>query len=180
MADFNILPDEVLLGVISKLRDVRDLKVLQLVNHRVRNLARDGQVWKTLCFESSIAGRRHMRATVPKTIPPRQVQVLQAEAIALQSLQEVTMQARQQVKAEEIAKWDSSCEGESVDWFREYVARQAPVKLGWAKSVSKESKEDVDGLELYKDSQGSNYGFFGSETTQSGSGTLTILHLDGA
>lgn len=56
------------------------------------------------------------------------------------------------------AEWDSSAEGEHVDWYSEYIARHGPISLSWVEQPSVRKGEgkrgqfyEVKGIGLLKD-----------------------------
>ena len=61
-------------------------------------------------------------------------------------------------RARAAAEWDTSAEGEHVDWYSEYIARQGPISLSWVEqpSVRKGGGQqgqsyEVKGMGLLKD-----------------------------
>lgn len=61
-------------------------------------------------------------------------------------------------RARAAAEWDSSAEGEHVDWYSEYIARHGPISLSWVEQPSVRKGEgkrgqsyEVKGMGLLKD-----------------------------
>lgn len=61
-------------------------------------------------------------------------------------------------KTRAAAEWDSSAEGEHIDWYSEYIARQGPISLSWVEQPSVRKGEgkcgqtfEVKGMGLLKD-----------------------------
>ncbi|KAJ5570586.1 uncharacterized protein N7459_010016 [Penicillium hispanicum] len=61
-------------------------------------------------------------------------------------------------RARAVAEWDSSAEGEHVDWYSEYIARHGPMSLSWVQQPLTSSTEgrtrlphEVKGMGLLKD-----------------------------
>lgn len=61
-------------------------------------------------------------------------------------------------RARAAAEWDSSAEGEHVDWYSEYIARHGPISLSWVEQPSVRKGEgkrgqfyEVKGIGLLKD-----------------------------
>lgn len=119
---------------------------LQSVSKRFLDLARDNNLWRLHCYEESWAalqasrpaGRTssslltHPTATL-STLGQNSLRDLiqppapQSDNTGTEDVRGLSLSERARAAAE----WDSSTEGEHVDWYSEYIARHGPMSLSW-------------------------------------------------
>ncbi|ETN46364.1 uncharacterized protein HMPREF1541_00548 [Cyphellophora europaea CBS 101466] len=129
------LPDEVWAYILDFLDSV-DLVSLQLVSRRLLTLARDNSLWRNKCFEKApsasavIASRAGALADLTGALgglslsePARAPDARNTEAFAGASK-----------RARRVARWDQSGVGEEVDWYSDFIARNAPLHTVWSET----------------------------------------------
>ncbi|KAJ5174309.1 uncharacterized protein N7482_000186 [Penicillium canariense] len=165
------LPVEILTKIINLLTP-REKVQLQLVCKKFFDLARDNNLWKLHCYEQSWAalqsagpaGRTSESLLSNPTAP--------LSTLGQSSLRDLIQPLAPQpgnggleerdFSPSEIARaaadWDSSAEGEHVDWYSEYIARHGPMSLSWAEQPMLQNGEgrrkhphEVKGMGLLKD-----------------------------
>ncbi|KAL9001044.1 MAG: hypothetical protein Q9169_000528 [Polycauliona sp. 2 TL-2023] len=137
------LPPELVLHIAYYL-DAFDIVKLHLVSKSVRKITRDGELWKRLCFEDSNSAanrkRRDLQFIAPSIFQePARVFELQRRARALSGLasdrkeESISPTTKKELseRSRAIADWDPSYTKERVDWYEEYIARNAPINLSW-------------------------------------------------
>ncbi|KAJ5823562.1 hypothetical protein N7447_005902 [Penicillium robsamsonii] len=165
------LPVEILSKIIDHLAP-REKVQLQCVSKTFFELARDNNQWKLHCYDQSLAARQAARsaarpsesvitdATVPLTTLGQESlrDIIQPSAPPANGDSDDTqgLSASERVRA--AAEWDSSAEGEHVDWYSEYIARHGPISLSWVEQPSIRKGEgkrgqpyEVKGMGLLKD-----------------------------
>ncbi|KAL8672492.1 MAG: hypothetical protein Q9168_003063 [Polycauliona sp. 1 TL-2023] len=160
------LPPELILHVAYYL-DAFDIVKLHLVSKSVQKITRDAELWKRLCFEDSISAanqkRRDLQFIAPSIFQePARVFELQRRARALSGVasektEESTSASSKNKKTRAIADWDPSYAKERVDWYEEYIARNAPISLSWLQGHHEHGSTDsqeVRGLGLYETGAG--------------------------
>ena len=160
--------------------DAFDIVKLHLVSKPVRKITRDAELWKRLCFEDSNSAanqkRRDLQFIAPSIFQdPARVFELQRRARALSGSgpdrnEEPTSPTSKRdpskrdpskrnpsERTRAVADWDPSYANERVDWYEEYIARNAPISLGWLQGLDdntlRHSKE-IKGLGLYEGADG--------------------------
>lgn len=119
--------------------DIIDVTHCQLVSSRFLNLARDFELWKTLCFEDSRAeaARRRQR------LRDAQDSHLDELVNAISSLPGISSTSRvssgttdsrctdrvQRNRA--LANWEPGYPSEDIDYYEEYIHRHADVNVDW-------------------------------------------------
>jgi hypothetical protein len=119
--------------------DIIDVARCQLISSRFLNLARDFELWKTLCFEDSRAeaARRRQRlrdaqdshlnelvnaiSSLPGIVP--------TSGVSSSSTNSGTTERMQRNRA--LANWEPGYPGEDIDYYEEYIHRHADVNVGW-------------------------------------------------
>ncbi|KAL8846187.1 MAG: hypothetical protein Q9221_008716 [Calogaya cf. arnoldii] len=164
------LPPELILQVAYHL-DAFDIVKLHLVSKQVRKITRDAELWKRLCFEDSHSAanqkRRDLQFIAPSIFqqPASVFFDLQRRARALPGLasdrnEDVlspTSKKKPSKKTRAIADWDPSYSKEKIDWYEEYIARNAPISLSWLQGHHDNAFGDspeVKGLGLYEGADG--------------------------
>jgi len=146
---------------------------LQLVSKKCFDIARDNNLWKLHCYEQSWAalqasrpaGRDSEGLLTNETAPMSalgqsslrdliQPPVPQPEDGAVEDPRGLSLSKRARAAAE----WDSSAEGEHVDWYSEYIARHGPLSVSWVQQPShpkgdgrRREPYEVKGMGLLKD-----------------------------
>ncbi|KAL8786341.1 MAG: hypothetical protein Q9213_002838 [Squamulea squamosa] len=158
------LPPELVLHVAYYL-DAFDIVRLHLVSKRFRGITRDAELWKRLCYEDS-GSKAHQKRRDLQFIAPSIVQQparffeLQRRARALSgetSDRDEESKSPTSERTRAIADWDPSYTKEKVDWYEEYIARNAPISLSWLQGLNHNVFEDfqeVKGLGVYNRAEG--------------------------
>ena len=146
---------------------------LQLVCKKFFDLARDNNLWKLHCYEQSWAA---LQSTHPAgrtcesllSTPTASLSTLGQNSLrdliqppALQ-LGDAGFDEERRVLPSDIARaaadWDSSAEGEHVDWYSEYIARHGPTSLSWVQQPMRSGGQgrrkhpyEIKGMGLLKD-----------------------------
>jgi hypothetical protein len=144
-----------------------DIVNLQLVNQKFLKLGRDDTLWKDLAFTHSSFLRnlrRRQEIITSQTAQESPFRDLaralatgngQGDSRLLQPRKEARdLKARSIERNRILANWDPSYPNEKVNWYDEYIARNAPIKIGWLQQPrNRESPEhehlEVRGLGLY-------------------------------
>ncbi|KAJ6017342.1 hypothetical protein N7451_000721 [Penicillium sp. IBT 35674x] len=166
------LPVEILTKVIDLLTPHEKVQ-LQSVSKKFFDLARDNNLWKLHCYEQSWAALQSSRpagrvsesllthSTVPlSTLGQSSLRELiqppppQLEEAVPNDTRGLSMSDR----ARAASDWESSIEGEHVDWYSEYIARHGPMSLSWVQQPMIQNGEgqtrtphEVKGMGLLKD-----------------------------
>lgn len=165
------LPVEILSKIIDHLAP-REKVQLQSVSKKFFNLARDNNQWRLHCYEQSWAARQAARsaarpsesviadATVSLTTLGQEslLDIIQPSATSVNAYSGDIGELSRGERARAAAEWDSSAEGEHVDWYSEYIARHGPISLSWIEQPSVRKGEgkrgqsyEVKGMGLLKD-----------------------------
>ncbi|KAJ5440685.1 hypothetical protein N7491_003091 [Penicillium cf. griseofulvum] len=164
------LPVEILSKIIDYLAP-REKVQLQCVSKKFFELARDNNQWKLHCYDQSWAARQAARSaarpsesliadpTVSLTTLGQESlrDIIQPSAPPANGDSEYTQGVSASERARAAAEWDSSAEGEHVDWYSEYIARYGPISLSWVEEPSARSEGkrgqsyEVKGMGLLKD-----------------------------
>lgn len=152
--------------------DAFDIVKLHLVSKQVRKITRDAELWKRLCFEDSNSAanqkRRDLQFIAPSIFQePARVFELQRRARDLSGLgperneQSTSPTSKNKKKPSEriraIADWDPSYTNERVDWYEEYIARNAPISLSWLQGlddITIRHSQEIKGLGLHEGADG--------------------------
>ncbi|CAE7218822.1 hypothetical protein HRS9139_09780 [Pyrenophora teres f. teres] len=147
------LPDELILHIISYLEPA-ELVNLQHVSHRLLEISRDNNLWKSLCFSHSAAERRRRRLELSTDIDPRLAELIRAadtlsntfdtsvhnaDAPSAEAQQEHNQEKRMQAL---IANWDPSYPDEKVNWYQDFIQRHAEQQIGWFQEVGSDEKDE--------------------------------------
>ncbi|KAL2845636.1 hypothetical protein BJY01DRAFT_214009 [Aspergillus pseudoustus] len=160
------LPVEILTKIIDYLTPPEQVQ-LQSVSKRFFALARDNTVWRLHCYESTWAA---ISATRPRNGASDSIANPTASLSSLgqPSLRSLIQSRLNNVEAQDqspsfgersraAAAWDPSTEGENVDWYSEYIARNGPISLDWLQqpfaktSGGGKTHIEVKGMGLLKD-----------------------------
>ncbi|KAJ5156267.1 hypothetical protein N7492_009070 [Penicillium capsulatum] len=166
------LPVEILTKIIDLLTP-REKVQLQAVSKKLFDLARDNSLWKLHCYEESWASAQASRPagrTCESLLanPTASLTTLGQRSLrdlihpptpqSTEGARESAQDQSQSDKARAAAEWDSSAEGEHVDWYSEYIARHGPMSLSWAQQPTRQNgdsrrrnPQEVKGMGLLKD-----------------------------
>ncbi|KAI9040130.1 uncharacterized protein KD926_008574 [Aspergillus affinis] len=137
------LPVEILAKIIDFLTPQEQVQ-LQSVSKRLFNVARDNTLWRLHCYEKSWAAvdasrPAHRPSESLATNPTASLSVL--GQTSLRSLIQPHATRFEDGHAPQTpsfaersraaAGWDPSYEGEDVDWYSEYIARNGPLSFNW-------------------------------------------------
>lgn len=112
------------------------------MSRRLRDTTRDKEFWKRLCFEDATSAatqkRRDFQFIAPSLLrEPSRVFELQRRARALsanphsRTSNGENSSKKKSERLRAIADWDPSYTTEKIDWYKEYIARHAPISMGW-------------------------------------------------
>ena len=140
---------------------------MQHVSKRFLDLGRDDTLWREQCFNSSSfltnLRRRQQLITSESTHEPRFRDLARAlangnglgDSRLIQPREEARdLKARSNEKIRIMANWDPSYPEEKVQWYDEYIARNAPISVSWLQQPrNRESPEheylEVRGMGIY-------------------------------
>ncbi|KAL4791904.1 hypothetical protein BDV19DRAFT_369628 [Aspergillus venezuelensis] len=162
------LPVEILTKIIEYLTPAEQVQ-LQSASKRLFALARDNNVWRLHCYENTwaalTASRPHngpseslasnSTASLSSLGQPSLRSLIQPQAPHLTSDSQGQPSFSERARA--AAAWDPSAEGEDVDWYSEYIARNGPISLSWLQQPFSKSAGggktyiEVKGMGLLKD-----------------------------
>ncbi|CRL21369.1 Cyclin-like F-box [Penicillium camemberti] len=165
------LPVEILSKIIDHLAP-REKVQLQSISKKFFDLARDNNQWRLHCYEESWAARQAARSAARPSESVIADATVSLSTLGQESLLDIiqpsvplanadsddTGELSRSEKARAAAEWDSSAEGEHVDWYSEYIARHGPISLSWVEQPSVRKGEgkrgqsyEVKGMGLLKD-----------------------------
>ncbi|CAG8932576.1 unnamed protein product [Penicillium salamii] len=159
------LPVEILTSILDLLAP-REKVQLQSVSKKFFDIARDNNQWRLHCYEQSWAAKQaSRRAARAETLVSDTASLTTLGQDSLRDLIEPSIQEDREEtgiswgeRARAATEWDTSTEGEHVDWYSEYIARQGPVSLSWIEQPSapggkgkQERAYEVKGMGLLKD-----------------------------
>ncbi|PSR87436.1 hypothetical protein BD289DRAFT_367123 [Coniella lustricola] len=148
------LPHELLLQVLVFL-EPSDLTKLQLTCKALLTICRDGSLWKTKSFEDSNfvrnIRRRQLLRGYGRALDKPDSDSEGAEVHPQQQLLHLPVHDRKRF----FANWDPSYHGENVNWYAEYIQRNAPIAVNWLqqpllKDGSLSTSIEARGLALYR------------------------------
>ncbi|CDM37876.1 hypothetical protein DTO013E5_6385 [Penicillium roqueforti] len=167
------LPVEILSKIIDHLAP-REKVNLQSTSKKFFDLARDNTQWRLHCYEQSWAARQAARQAARSAARSSESLICDAPVslttLGQESLLDIIQPSAPPVngdsdeewswfeRARAAAEWDSSTEGEHVDWYSEYIARHGPICLSWVEQPSVRKSEgkrgqsyEAKGMGLLKD-----------------------------
>ncbi|KAJ5477802.1 hypothetical protein N7530_003311 [Penicillium desertorum] len=152
------LPVEILSKIIDYLAP-REKVQLQYISKKFFALARDNNQWKLHCYEQSWAARQAARSAArPSQRQESLSDIIQPSVPPANGDSDDVRELSWSERARAAAEWDSSAEGEHVDWYSEYIARHGPISLSWVEQPSVRKGEgkrgqsyEVKGMGLLKD-----------------------------
>ncbi|PYH46893.1 uncharacterized protein BP01DRAFT_292830 [Aspergillus saccharolyticus JOP 1030-1] len=170
------LPVEILCEIIDYLTPHERVQ-LQSVSKRLFLVARDNSLWRLHCYEESWSAARASRSVNghggdrPESLTTNSTAPLSALGqTSLRSLiqphagnQEDGARSSDRVpsfgvRSRAATEWDPSYEGEDVNWYSEYIARNGPISLSWlerpftkAEGQRRRMHREVKGLGLLRD-----------------------------
>ncbi|KAJ5482979.1 hypothetical protein N7539_006425 [Penicillium diatomitis] len=167
------LPVEILTKIIDLLTTHEKVKI-QLVCKKLFRLARDNNSWKLHCYEQSWAARQALRSQHDRNAESLLLNpTATLRSLGQHSLRDLIQPPEPSSEhlnphgtrisspgdlARAASHWDSSMEGEQVDWYSEYVARHGPMSFSWIQQALKPGGEswrkdahEIKGMGLLKD-----------------------------
>ncbi|SMY23424.1 unnamed protein product [Zymoseptoria tritici ST99CH_1A5] len=162
------LPDEVIVQIISFL-DIIDIVNLQRTSSRYLALARDNAIWKLICFDHSRSEALRRRQHQLQIQDPRLAELRNTWA-ALPGPNPTAWDVSQLVGSEQpraavdpdaearvlrtraLANWEPGYPTERLDHYDEFIARHAPVNIGWLNLPgTKDDFKEATGLAVLHD-----------------------------
>ncbi|CAI7571983.1 unnamed protein product [Penicillium glandicola] len=142
------LPVEILSKIIDHLAP-REKVQLQCISKKFFDLARDNNQWRLHCYEQSWAARQAARSAARPSESLIADATVSLTTLGQESLRDIIQPSAPvngdsddirelswSERARAAAEWDSSAEGEHVDWYSEYIARQGSISLSWVEQPS--------------------------------------------
>ncbi|TAQ90137.1 hypothetical protein B7494_g1554 [Chlorociboria aeruginascens] len=160
MAKIDELPDEIILHLTRFLNSL-EIVNLQLICRRFLALARDNTLWRERCFtQSSFLESLRRRQALLGAPPEHELQFRDlARALAngnglddsrlLQprgGLGGHKAQSNERIRI--LANWDPSYLEEEVNWYDEYIARNAPISTSWLQQPRNRDTAEHEHLEV--------------------------------
>lgn len=143
---------------------VHDVISLQLVSRRFFEIARDANLWKQYCFQHSHFKfweiHQGIVSRAPLPIPePRVLELQRIVARSITGTARPDSDIRDEGTSQEIpttgtrrrpslANWHPSYQSENVDWYEEYIARHAPLSIGWLQQPAINIRNSRERLEI--------------------------------
>ena len=144
-----------------------------MVSKKIFDLARDNNLWKLHCYEQSWAALQASRPSGRNSESLLTNETASLSVLGQNSLRDLIQPAVPRPedggaedprglslseRARAAAEWDSSAEGEHVDWYSEYIARHGPLSFSWVQQPLHPKGEgrrrepyEVKGMGLLKD-----------------------------
>lgn len=117
--------------------DIIDVTRCQLVSSRFLNLARDSELWKTLCFEDSraeAARRRQRLRDAQDTHLEELVNAISSVTHAGASSSTADPRSSDRIQRNRaLTNWEPGYPSENIDYYEEYIHRHADVNVDWIK-----------------------------------------------
>ncbi|KAL2063329.1 hypothetical protein VTL71DRAFT_5134 [Oculimacula yallundae] len=160
MAKFDILPSEIILQIASLL-EAPDIVTLQHINKRFLTLGRDDSLWREQCFQNSSflsnLRRRRQLISSDEEQDPRFRDLARALATGnglgdsrlaqpREEARDLKAQSNERIRI--LANWDPSYPREKVNWYDEYIARNAPISTSWLQQPRNRESNDNEYLEV--------------------------------
>ena len=144
--------------------DTPDLVSLQLLSKHFLTITRDNGLWKKLCLRDSQseAVRRGRDLLFGTPILVQEARVFELQRVVAHSASSngnTKTVSRDTVGiARAMACWDPSYKFEKVNWYNEYIARHAPLSMGWLQQPYSDAerfreKLEARGMGLWKDAE---------------------------
>ncbi|ETS75192.1 hypothetical protein PFICI_13676 [Pestalotiopsis fici W106-1] len=150
------LPNEILLEVLSYL-EPRDLTALQRCSKRLLRICRDNFFWRLRCLDESsflegVQRRRQLRfsdlddenlvSTAPRSSSPG------PNAEPGEATPAASKKAVENERTRVLANWDPTFPDEKVNWYNEYIQRNAPVVVSWFEQAQVRDGDLNDAIEV--------------------------------
>ena len=176
MARLDTLPSEIILNItncmffitnrksmliVSVVLDPIEIVMLQHVSKRLLKLGRDDTLWREQCYQaSSFLERLRRRRELIFSEPVQEPRFRElARALAggnglgdsrlIQPREEARdLKAKSIEKIRIMANWDPSYPDEKVNWYDEYIARNAPISTSWFQQPRSRESPDHEYLEV--------------------------------
>ncbi|KAF3764505.1 hypothetical protein M406DRAFT_340097 [Cryphonectria parasitica EP155] len=148
------LPPEMLLQILSFL-EPSETTNLQLACKKLLSICRDNTFWRSICFEESTF-LQNLRRRQQLLGHESSFEVINNTAAGstvshAHNLTNLRIKERKRI----LANWDPSYEGENVNWYDEYIQRNAPVAVNWLQQPllrdgTQSTYIEARGLALYR------------------------------
>ncbi|OAX85395.1 hypothetical protein ACJ72_00244 [Emergomyces africanus] len=138
-----------------------ELSSLQSVSRRLFDICCDNSIWRQHCYESSnhklqdhntlFNGQRpnaNNQDGVIDVLPtgPTQTSNITEYSEPFHADSEVSYDIRTSPPSSSASQWDPSYAGEEVDWYSEYIARNAPMSVQWLQEPYAAGTKDDDAI----------------------------------
>ncbi|OAT07566.1 F-box domain-containing protein [Blastomyces gilchristii SLH14081] len=149
-----------------------ELAALQVVSRRLFNICRDNSIWRQHCYEAANHKLQDRNAlfhnrrpnTNSANNPGSVIDALLTGHVQGGSITESSESAhadadgahdrRTSPPASSASHWDPSYEGEEVDWYSEYIARNAPISIQWLQEPYAAADQDGDDAIIQREVKG--------------------------
>ncbi|KAG8163435.1 hypothetical protein KVR01_006732 [Diaporthe batatas] len=126
------LPNEILFQIISFLEPSQSTS-LQLVSKKLLEICRDNTFWRSQCFENStflesLCRRQRLLGCFGE--PGRSADAPGTDQGPVLGRPDPATSRRNE-RLRIMANWDPSFPGENVNWYDEYIQRNAPINVNW-------------------------------------------------
>lgn len=141
--------------------EASDVVTLQHVNRRFLSLGRDDTLWREQCFKNSsfLSNLRRRRELISSDDEqdPRFRDLARALATGnglgdsrlaqpREEARDLKAQSNERIRI--LANWDPSYPKEKVDWYDEYIARNAPISTSWLQQPRNRDSNEREYLEV--------------------------------
>ncbi|TQS35775.1 hypothetical protein Golomagni_03794 [Golovinomyces magnicellulatus] len=140
------IPPEIFLNLVKYLDPV-DIVALQYVNHYLYILARDNNLWRLQCFAHSnymtnLERREALQTSLCTSSSAQHVSESQDDS----KNPHIIRNSQERIRL--LANWDPSFQSEKVDWYREFIERNAPISMRWVQQPQSVMSFDKSHLEI--------------------------------
>ncbi|KAL1882250.1 hypothetical protein Daus18300_000736 [Diaporthe australafricana] len=133
---------------------------LQLISKKLLRICRDNTFWRSRCFESStfLDSLHRRQALLGRLSEPDNLVAPGTAQHPVSGLAELA-KSRRKERVRFMENWDPSYPGEDVNWYDEYIQRNAPVTVNWLQQpVLRDGLEstyiETRGVALYRPDNG--------------------------
>jgi len=137
--------------------DPTDVISSQRISPRLSKLARDNSLWRYKCFEkapsasTNRADKPHALASLTGALGSLSISSpAQGESTQRDDHHEVEGRHIKSKRAQAVADWDCTDPRERIDWYSEYIGRNAAISAAWLDNGTSELSE-IRGLAIYAD-----------------------------
>ncbi|KIV95842.1 hypothetical protein PV10_03449 [Exophiala mesophila] len=152
-----ILPQEILVDVLDHL-EAEDLISAQQTCHLLSKSARTNTLWRYKCFEKSPSATMGGEKDILKSLTGALRSLSLSDdrsnpppAAPANSSQRPEPQTYASRRARAVNRWDLSDQNERIDWYSEYKARHAPLRMEWMDSAQR-TQDEIRGISVFDNS----------------------------